>query len=76
MSEKSARHAELRLNDKEHPTMLRVTLPTRITEKELSALTDHIVQNIVKPHTGCTCLSGRISVLLDSVYQDAVQVSL
>jgi hypothetical protein len=76
MSAQAARHAELRLNDNEHPTMLRVTLPHRISEAELSALTNHIVQNIVRPHTGCTCLSGRISVLLDSVYQEAVQVNL
>ena len=79
MSAQAARHAELRLNDSEQsPTMLRVTLPHRITEagSYRRGQTNHIVQNIVRPHTGCTCLSGRISVLLDSVYQEAVQVNL
>jgi len=76
MSAQAARHAELRLNNNEHPTMLRVTLPHRIAEAELSQMTNHIVQNIIRPHTGCTCLSGTISVLIDSVYQEAVQVNL
>jgi hypothetical protein len=71
-----ARTASLRLNDKEAPTLVRVTLPTKITEPELAKLTDHIVQNIVRPHTGCTCLSGRINVLIESVFQEAVEVQL
>ncbi len=76
MSAEAVRHAELRLNNNEKPTMLRVTLPHKITEGELSQLTKHIVQNIIKPHTGCTCLSGTISVLIDSVYQEAMRVNL
>jgi hypothetical protein len=71
-----ARTATLHLNDKEKPTMLRVSLPPKITEKELARLNDHIVQKIVFPHTGCTCLSGTINVLMESVFQDAVQVEV
>ena len=71
-----ARTASLHLNDKEQPTLVRVSLPTKITEPELAKLTEHIVQNIVRPHTGCTCLSGRINVLIESVFQEAVQVEL
>jgi hypothetical protein len=71
------RTAKLHLNDKVNPTMLRVQLPHKITKQELSTLVnDAIVQDIVFRHTGCTCLSGTINVLIESVFQDAVEVDL
>jgi len=76
MATQQARKAKLYLNNAEKPTMLRVTLPPKISEGELRALTDHIVQNIVRPHTGCTCLSGTINVLIESVFQEAVEVAV
>jgi hypothetical protein len=73
----TGRTAKLQLNNKEHPTVVKVTLPTKITRDELSALiNDHIVDGIIKGHTGCTCLSGTINVLIESVYQEAIQVEL
>jgi hypothetical protein len=71
-----ARKATLQLNNKEKPTVLRVSLPPKITEPELARLNEYIVKNIVFPHTGCTCLSGTINVLIESVYQEAVQVDV
>jgi hypothetical protein len=71
-----ARNASLHLNNKEKPTMIRVTLPTKITEPELAKLNDYIVKKIVFPHTGCSCLSGTINVLIESVFQEAVQVEV
>jgi hypothetical protein len=71
-----ARTASLHLNSKEKPTLLRVSLPPKITEKELASLNAHIVKDIIFPHTGCSCLSGTINVLIESVFQDAVQVEL
>jgi hypothetical protein len=72
-----ARTATLRLNAKKDPTLLRVTLPTKVTERELAKLTDHIVQNIIRTHTGCTCLSGTISVVFDNnELQNATHVEL
>jgi hypothetical protein len=76
MATSSARRATLQLNDTAKPTFLRVSLPPRISEPELARLTDHIVKNIVFPHTGCSCLSGTISVLIESVFQAAVQVEV
>lgn len=76
MSEKAERRATLRLNNKEKPTVLRVTLPHRITGPELTKLNEHIVAEIIRPHTGCTCLSGTINVLFESQYQEAMQVEL
>ena len=71
------RTATLYLNNNEHPTMVRVQLPTKITQAELTTLiNDSIVKNIVTRHTGCTCLSGTINVLIESVFQDAVHVDL
>ena len=72
----TARRATLHLNDTAHPTMVRVSLPPRITQPELARLTEHIVQNIVRPHTGCSFLSGTISVLIESVFQQAVHVDV
>jgi hypothetical protein len=71
-----ARTASLQLNNKEKPTLLRVSLPPKITEPELAKLNDYIVNKIVRPHTGCSCLSGTINVLIESVFQEAVQVEV
>jgi|GEM_PF-6213517 len=72
-----ARSATLRLNSKDKPTLLRVELPTKITRAELAKLTDRIVEDVIKKHTGCTCLSGTIAVVFDNAtLKDAVTVQL
>jgi hypothetical protein len=76
MAQTTARTATLQLNNTTHPTLVRVGLPPQITQPELARLTEHIVQNIVRPHTGCTCMSGTISVLFESVFQQAIDVSV
>ena len=76
MARTQARRASIQLNNSTNPTLVRVSLPHQITEQELARLTDHIVQNIVRPHTGCTCLSGTINVLIESEFQQAVQVDV
>jgi len=77
MATDAKRIATLQLNNKEHPTMLRVQLPPKITQGELTKLiNESIVKDIVARHTGCTCLSGTINVLIESVFQEAVQVDL
>ena len=77
MAVESKRMATLHLNNKEHPTMLRVQLPPKITQSELTKLINEAtVKDIVARHTGCTCLSGTINVLIESVFQEAVQVDL
>ena len=71
------RVATLRLNNEQNPTLVTVSLPTKITQPELSTLiNDAIVKNIIARHTGCTCLSGTINVLIESEFQQAVQVDL
>lgn len=71
------RAATLHLNNNQNPTFVRVQLPSKITPAELSVLiNDAIVKDIVSKHTGCTCLSGTINVLIESVFQEAVQVDL
>jgi hypothetical protein len=77
MAAEQKRTATLRLNNTEKPTFVRVELPHKITEAELSVLiNESIVKNIVAKHTGCTCLSGTINVLIESVFQEAVHVDL
>jgi hypothetical protein len=56
---------------------LRVALPPKITKAELAKLNDHIVDDIIRKHTGCSCLSGTIAVVFDNdELQHAVQVNL
>jgi len=77
MAEEKGRTATLQLNNRENPTVLKVTLPKKITRDELNILiNEKIVNDIIARHTGCTCLSGTINVLIESVYQDAMQVEL
>jgi hypothetical protein len=77
MAMESKRTATLQLNNNEKPTFLRVQLPSKITEAELSTLiNESIVKNIIAKHTGCTCLSGTINVLIESVFQEAIHVDL
>lgn len=71
------RSATLRLNSQEKPTLLRVTLPPKITKDELAKLNDRIVDDVIRKHTGCTCLSGTIAVVFDNnELQNAVTVQL
>lgn len=77
MAVEGRRKATIELNSNEHPTFAKVTLPHKITQPELNQLiNEEIVNNIVRVHTGCTCLSGTISILIESVFQEAVQVEL
>ncbi len=77
MAQGTKRTAHVRLNNNDNPTFVRVTLPTKITQPELAVLINEgIVNNIVRKHTGCTCLSGRINVLIESEFQEAVAVEL
>ena len=73
----ATRSATLRLKSKDHPTLLRVALPPKITKPELAKLTERIVDDIIHRHTGCTCLSGTIAVVFDNnELQNAVTVQL
>jgi hypothetical protein len=77
MSAAHHRTAIIQLNNNEKPTLVKVSLPHKITEPELSTLiNDKIVRDIVFRHTGCTCLSGRISVLIESEFEEALRVEL
>jgi hypothetical protein len=77
MASEGKRTATIHLNSKDSPTMVRVQLPHKITPGELSTLiNDSIVRDIVARHTGCTCLSGTINVLIESVFQEAIHVDL
>jgi hypothetical protein len=77
MAGEQKRTATLHLNSKDNPTMVRVQLPPKITSGELATLiNESIVKDIVARHTGCTCLSGTINVLIESVFQEAVHVDL
>jgi len=77
MATAAGRVATIHLNNAQSPTVVRVQLPPKITRAELSHLiNESIVNDIVARHTGCTCLSGTINVLIESVFQEAVQVDL
>jgi hypothetical protein len=54
---------------------LNVTVPADINEKDFARLGKSII-DVIKGHTGCTCLSGIIRVVLIDEMRDAIQVQL
>jgi hypothetical protein len=54
---------------------LNVRVPSDITEKEFARLGKPII-DIIKGHTGCTCLSGIIRVVLEEDMREAIMVQL
>ena len=68
------RVATMQLN--KEATTLRVSVPKDISSGELAHLNSKIVEGVIKNHTGCSCLSGQISVLLESDWQQVVEVEL
>ncbi len=69
------RIATMQLDRAEGPATLRVEVPRDVNAGELANLNKSIV-DVIRNHTGCSCLSGRISVLLESEWQEAVEVNL
>jgi hypothetical protein len=70
------RTATMQLHKSGETSMLRVAVPKDTTARELALLNEAIIEKVIKPQTGCPCLSGRISVLLENDFQQAIQVNL
>lgn len=70
------RSATLELAPGKEQRELRVTLPPKTTPAEFAVLTKSIFE-IIHGHTGCTCLSGVIPVVIhDQELREIVNVNL
>ncbi len=69
------RMATMQLDRSQGPATLRVEVPRDVNAGELAHLNKSIV-DVIRNHTGCSCLSGQISVLLESDWQKVVEVNL
>ena len=54
---------------------LNVRVPSDVNEKDFARLGKSIV-DVIKGHTGCTCLSGIIRVVIQDEMKDAINVQL
>jgi hypothetical protein len=68
--------ATLQLDRAKSPSLLRVSVPKGIPADKLAKLNHEIVEKVIKVHTGCSCLSGTINVLLESNWEAPMQVHL
>jgi len=66
------RVATMQLN--KQGTTLRVAVPADMTAGEVAHLNSTIVEGVIKKLTNCPCLSGQISVLLESDWQQVMEV--
>lgn len=57
-------------------TTLRVAVPHDINAGELGRLNQTIIDKVIRGHTGCSCLSGQINVLLETQWQETIQVPI
>jgi len=53
-----------------------LSVPKGIPADKLLKLNEAIVEKVIKVHTGCSCLSGTINVLLESNWEAPMQVNL
>jgi hypothetical protein len=55
--------------------LLNVSVPRDVSSKDFARIGDEIIK-IIKSHTGCTCLSGVIPVVLGNELKEAITVDL
>jgi len=75
MSDAMARRAELKFDGPVGISTLTATVPQGITEDELVAVAKQAFSLVSSVHH-CTCLSGRVSFVVEEDFSQAVQVNL
>jgi len=69
------RNATLRLSSTERGQVLTATVPVDLSETDFQRVT-RSEHNLVSRLTGCNCLSGRISFVVEHDFNDVIQVNL
>jgi hypothetical protein len=74
-SEKGARHASLQLTNGPAGQVLTAKVPSDLSEKDFAAV-GGAAFGLIKRLTGCNCMSGRISFVVEDNFADVIRVEL
>jgi|GEM_PF-1589366 len=71
----AARSASLKLSNGPNGQVLTATVPNDVTENDLNRVGGEALK-LIKRLTGCNCMSGRISFVVEDNFADVIRVSL
>jgi hypothetical protein len=69
------RHATLKLSPGEHGQVLTCRVPPHCTAEDFLRVSTNIY-SLINKLTGCNCMSGRISVVVEDTFADVIRVNL
>lgn len=75
MPTSSERYATLKLTNGPTGQVLTARVPTDINEKEFAVVGSSAI-GLIKKLTGCNCMSGRISFVVEDIFADVIRVEL
>jgi hypothetical protein len=67
--------AQLKMTSDADGQVLTAAVPRDITGEDFTKL-GHSILGLIKGHTGCNCLSGRIKVVIQEDYSEVIRVDL
>ena len=73
--EHAGRHATLRIANGPSGQILTARVPNDISDRDLAAV-GNTALGLIRKLTGCNCLSGRISFVVEDNYADVIRVDL
>lgn len=68
------RHAQLKLEHGPGGLALRAHVPATLSEAEFVRVATN-AYGLINKLTGCNCMSGRISFVVDDIYSDVINVA-
>lgn len=69
------RNASLQLEKLVGRQTLNVRVPREVTDRDFARIGKSVI-DVIKGHTGCSCLSGVIDVVVTGDFADAINVKL
>jgi hypothetical protein len=69
------RYATLKLSSSAQGQVLSARVPLNLSEEDFSRVTRSAYE-LVNKLTGCNCLSGRISFVVEDIFADVIRVNL
>jgi hypothetical protein len=69
------RHATLKLSPGEHGQVLTCRVPVQCSLEDFQRVATN-VYGLINKLTGCNCMSGRISFVVEDVFADVIRVNL
>lgn len=75
MTERAARSAELLFERGPSGPVVKAKIPVEISEAEFGKVATS-AYSLINRLTGCNCLSGRISFVVEEEFAEVIQVSL